>query len=241
MAEKKKFVITPFRPNVQMNSEAAKGIWRALKDAIVEIHGKNASSLSFEELYRNAYNLVLHKHGELLYAGVTESVTEHLRANAARVSSKPDDQLLAELTAQWDDHKITMVMIRDILMYMDRTYVMQRKKKPVYDLGLQIFLEQIARHADVKDRLRELLLRNIHSERTGEVVDRSQLKNILSMSWACSPSACTSRTLRGASSRPQRTFIGTSRRTSSHRTRAPSTCARRRRACRRSSSAWHTI
>jgi len=181
MAEKKKFVITPFRPNVQMNSEAAKGIWRALKDAIVEIHGKNASSLSFEELYRNAYNLVLHKHGELLYAGVTESVTEHLRANAARVSSKPDDQLLAELTAQWDDHKITMVMIRDILMYMDRTYVMQRKKKPVYDLGLQIFLEQIARHADVKDRLRELLLRNIHSERTGEVVDRSQLKNILSM------------------------------------------------------------
>ena len=42
--------------------------------AIGEIHNKNASSLSFEELYRNAYNLVLHKHGDLLYAGVTLSV-----------------------------------------------------------------------------------------------------------------------------------------------------------------------
>ena len=63
----------------------------------------------------------------------------------------------------------------------DRTYVAQRKKKLVYDLGLQIFLEQIARHCDVKDRLRELVLRTIHQERTGEVVDRSQLKNILSM------------------------------------------------------------
>lgn len=42
--------------------------------AIGEIHNKNASSLSFEELYRNAYNLVLHKHGDLLYAGVKQSV-----------------------------------------------------------------------------------------------------------------------------------------------------------------------
>lgn len=42
--------------------------------AIGEIHNKNASLLSFEELYRNAYNLVLHKHGDLLYAGVKQSV-----------------------------------------------------------------------------------------------------------------------------------------------------------------------
>ena len=69
---------------------------------------------------RNAYNLVLHKHGDLLYAGVTESVSEHLQLNATRVASEPDDQLLAQLTKQWEDHKITMVMIRDILMYMVR-------------------------------------------------------------------------------------------------------------------------
>ena len=42
--------------------------------AITQIHKKNASSLSFEELYRNAYNLVLHKHGDLLYSGVKQSV-----------------------------------------------------------------------------------------------------------------------------------------------------------------------
>lgn len=42
--------------------------------AIGEIHNKNASLLSFEELYRNAYNLVLHKHGDLLYQGVEGSV-----------------------------------------------------------------------------------------------------------------------------------------------------------------------
>ena len=64
---KSKFVIKPFRPSVQWDKRKAESTWDALRKAIAEIHNQNASSLSFEELYRNAYNLVLHKHGELLY------------------------------------------------------------------------------------------------------------------------------------------------------------------------------
>ena len=64
---KSKFVIKPFRPDVQWDQRKAENTWSALRSAIAEIHNANASSLSFEELYRNAYNLVLHKHGELLY------------------------------------------------------------------------------------------------------------------------------------------------------------------------------
>ena len=64
---KSKFVIKPFRPDVQWDAAKAEKTWGALRAAIAEIHNANASSLSFEELYRNAYNLVLHKHGQLLY------------------------------------------------------------------------------------------------------------------------------------------------------------------------------
>ena len=39
---------------------------------------KTNSGLSFEELYRNAYTMVLHKHGEKLYTGLREVVTDHL-------------------------------------------------------------------------------------------------------------------------------------------------------------------
>jgi len=164
-----------------MNTEAADGIWKALRDAIQEIHNQNASSLSFEELYRNAYNLVLHKHGDLLFHGVKETVTEHLQRIASKVACSQDDQLLSALSERWAEHKVTMVMIRDILMYMDRTYVIQNKKTPVYDLGLQIFRETIARHVDVKDRLQSHLLSNIELERTGQVIDRNLMKNTLSM------------------------------------------------------------
>jgi len=36
-----------------------------------------------------------------------------------------------------------MVMIRDILMYMDRVYVLQNEVDNVYNLGLVIFRDQV--------------------------------------------------------------------------------------------------
>ena len=85
----------PFRPHCQMDTEQAQEIWKSLQSAVSEIYDKNASVLSFEELYRfmfttsctteqinfrNAYNLVLHKHGDLLYDGVQEMVKARLRS-----------------------------------------------------------------------------------------------------------------------------------------------------------------
>ena len=48
-------------------------------------------------------------------------------------------KLLEELSTAWMEHRITMVMVRDIFMYMDRTYVPQNRRRPVYDLGLWLF------------------------------------------------------------------------------------------------------
>lgn len=61
-----------------MDEKYVENIWALLKNAIQEIQKKNNSGLSFEELYRNAYTMVLHKHGERLYTGLKEVVTHHL-------------------------------------------------------------------------------------------------------------------------------------------------------------------
>jgi hypothetical protein len=61
-----------------MDEKYVNSIWSLLKNAIQEIQKKNNSGLSFEELYRNAYTMVLHKHGEKLYNGLRDVVTEHL-------------------------------------------------------------------------------------------------------------------------------------------------------------------
>ena len=78
-------MIKPFRPNAQWDVAKAKSVWQALSNAIKEIHKERAGSLSFEELYRNAYNLVLQKHGDLLYRGVSEQVKNHLRLVGKRL------------------------------------------------------------------------------------------------------------------------------------------------------------
>lgn len=61
-----------------MDDRYINDIWSMLRESIQEIQRKNNSGLSFEELYRNAYTMVLHKHGAKLYDGLKEVVTEHL-------------------------------------------------------------------------------------------------------------------------------------------------------------------
>lgn len=61
-----------------MDEKYVETIWDLLRNAIQEIQKKNNSGLSFEELYRNAYTMVLHKHGDRLYNGLKEVVTDHL-------------------------------------------------------------------------------------------------------------------------------------------------------------------
>lgn len=104
-----------------MDEKYVNVIWQMLKNAIQEIQKKNNSGLSFEELYRNAYTMVLNKYGEKLYTGLKEVVTEHLTQKVRKdVLNALNNNFLSVLNLAWNDHQTAMVMIRDILMYMDR-------------------------------------------------------------------------------------------------------------------------
>ncbi|XP_067007434.1 cullin-3-A [Anabrus simplex] len=165
-----------------MDEKYVESIWTLLKNAIQEIQKKNNSGLSFEELYRNAYTMVLHKHGERLYTGLKEVVTLHLESKVREdVLKALHNNFLQTLNQAWNDHQTSMVMIRDILMYMDRVYVQQNDVDNVYNLGLIIFRDQVVRYGCIRDHLRETLLDMVMRERKGEVVDRIAIKNACQM------------------------------------------------------------
>ncbi|XP_045101762.1 cullin-3-like [Portunus trituberculatus] len=165
-----------------MDERYVENIWQLLKSAIQEIQKKNNSGLSFEELYRNAYTMVLHKHGERLYSGLRDVVTQHLENKVrADVLASLQNNFLQTLNHAWNDHQTSMVMIRDILMYMDRVYVQQNNVDNVYNLGLIIFRDQVVRYGCIRDHLRETLLDMVMRERRGEVVDRLAIKNAAQM------------------------------------------------------------
>jgi cullin 3 len=177
----KKMRIRQFFPTIDdgyMND-----IWsKSLKTAIQEIQKKNNSGLSFEELYRNAYTMVLHKHGEKLYTGTREVVIEHLIQKVRQdVIDSLNNNFLTTLNGSWNDHRTAMIMIRDILMYMDRVYVSGQKLEPVYNLGVILFRDNIVRYPPIRDHLRQTLLDMVAKERRGELIEKSAVKNACQM------------------------------------------------------------
>lgn len=164
--------------------------WSVLKKAIEEIQQRNASNLSFEDLYRKAYNLVLRKHGKLLYDRVQATIASHL-ADTVRVRlldklNSPDitdHQFLQMLNSEWDDHLLSMRMISDVLMYLDRVYAKESHLPLIYDVGLNAFRENVIKQNDneIGSRVIEIIIDYINRSRHGEMVDKFIIKAIIYM------------------------------------------------------------
>lgn len=166
----------------QLDDHLATMIWETLKSAIREIQKKNNGGLSFEELYRNAYNLVLHKKGDVVYEGVKEVIKEHLETELrVKVLDALNNQFLSVLNHVWSDHHTSMVMIRDIMMYMDRIYVAQCNVDNVYNVGLNLFRDHVINHQNIRDHLRHTLLSQVAQERRGECIQAHWIKNVCQM------------------------------------------------------------
>ncbi|KAL0358076.1 UNVERIFIED_CONTAM: Cullin-3A [Sesamum calycinum] len=143
--KKRNFQIEAFKHKVVVDPKYADKTWRILEHAIHEIYNHNASGLSFEELYRNAYNMVLHKFGEKLYSGLVSTMTFHLHTMSKSIEAAHGASFLEELNTKWNDHTKALQMIRDILM--ERTGevinrgLMRNIFKMLMDLGPSVYQE----------------------------------------------------------------------------------------------------
>ncbi|KAL5981116.1 Cullin-3A [Asimina triloba] len=179
--KKRNFKIEAFKHRVELDPKYADKTWKVLEHAIHEIYNHNASGLSFEELYRNAYNMVLHKYGEKLYSGLVNTMTCHLKEISKSIEAAQGGLFLEELNRKWGDHNKALQMIRDILMYMDRTFVPSSHKTPVHELGLNLWRDNIIHYPEIQTRLLNTLLELVYKERTGEVINRGLMRNIIKM------------------------------------------------------------
>ncbi|CAN6246112.1 unnamed protein product [Urochloa humidicola] len=178
---KRNFKIEAFKHRVELDPKYAERTWKVLEHAIHEIYNHNASGLSFEELYRSAYNMVLHKYGEKLYDGLQSTMTRRLKEISKSIETAQGGLFLEELNAKWMDHNKALQMIRDILMYMDRTYVPTAHRTPVHELGLNLWRDHIIHSPMIHSRLLDTLLDLIDRERMGEVINRGLMRSITKM------------------------------------------------------------
>ncbi|KAF6754483.1 ubiquitin ligase SCF complex subunit Cullin [Ephemerocybe angulata] len=169
---------------------SAERTWLALSKSIKEVQNHNAANLSFEENYRYAYNMVLHKKDEMLYNGVSALVAEHLdtlaeehiipRFPAGSIGdpiqrSQADELLLKGLKDVWDDHESSMTKLGQLLKYMDRIYPEKAHVPTTWVKGLELFLVHIIK-TPIKDHLVTAILKQVQHEREGYVINRSAVK-----------------------------------------------------------------
>ncbi|KAF4466878.1 cullin 3 [Fusarium albosuccineum] len=158
------------RPNEPGEGADFEACWNMLKEALRDIHQKNCSRLSFEELYRAAYKIVLKKKGEVLYDRVKEFeeqwFAEHVipkirdlvskslinigveRTSATSVNERRQtgEKFLKGLRDTWEDHNMSMNMTADILMYLDRGYTqLESQRVPIFSTTIALFRDHILR------------------------------------------------------------------------------------------------
>ncbi len=164
-----------------MDDQRAEEYVEFIRRAIDEIYNKNAAELSFEEIYRFSYYLILAEKGKMLYDAVEMRMSQHLEKMSGEITVCPDEQLLQKLAERFFHHRVVMSMLRDVLLYMDKTFVVEQECMHVYELGLHLFCKIVLRNENLCSRTRALLLDAVGHERRGQLIDTSLMKDILSM------------------------------------------------------------
>ncbi|CAL5024126.1 unnamed protein product [Urochloa decumbens] len=142
---------------------------KAVMQAMCEFYDQGSQNISFEELYRGAYNLVVRGKGEQLYSAMETTMTSEVQRLCRTLDAAPEDGILflQDLLTKWNKHIRAVNFTHDALMYMERTFVPANGKTPIKELGLRLWRD----HMVCSDKIRERLIEAV--KQTG--VDEDEL------------------------------------------------------------------
>jgi len=102
------------------------------------------------------------------------------------------ERFLKGLRGSWEQHNMSMNMIADILMYLDRGYGQEHHRPSIYTTTIGLFRDNILRANlgasgdhdtgyKVFDILNATIIDQINMEREGDVIDKALLRSCISM------------------------------------------------------------
>uniref|UniRef100_A0A8C8GFT9 Cullin family profile domain-containing protein n=1 Tax=Oncorhynchus tshawytscha TaxID=74940 RepID=A0A8C8GFT9_ONCTS len=179
----KKLVIKNFKEKPKLPENYTHETWQKLKEAVEAIQNSISIKYNLEELYQAVENLCSHKISAKLYKQLQVVCEDHIKAQIDQFREYLFLTLfLKKIDKCWQDHCRQMIMIRSIFLFLDRTYVLQNSMLPsVWDMGLELFRFYIISDMKVQSKTIDGILLLIERERSGETIDRSLLRSLLSM------------------------------------------------------------
>ena len=183
---KKKLVIKGLSNVPKLPDNFNSTTWDKLSRSIKAIHDSEPVSESKETLYNSVKDLCLHKFAEETYKKLHDQyqlyMTEAGKNLHFNMKQGADTlSLLHNLHDIWNSHCQQIRMIRDIFLYLDRTYVFQTKIHSLWEMGCLLFRSEIMNDKIFVDSIVKGILSVFESDRKGEMIERSFLQNIVRM------------------------------------------------------------
>ena len=167
------FQIPPYyRTQGLLTQEQASEKLRVLEDAFRLIFSERGR-LSYQMMYTEVYQLMMHKYEAMLYKCIENSLMEHAAIMWERVMAVDDLTFLETLVETSGKYMKGAKMVSDISLYMENNCVERRPK--VHELGAEIFGKHVLQEPSVADRVRRLTTEIVQRERSGEKPPSRQL------------------------------------------------------------------
>eukprot|EP01026_Neomeris_dumetosa_P068944 TRINITY_DN6783_c0_g1_i5.p1 TRINITY_DN6783_c0_g1~~TRINITY_DN6783_c0_g1_i5.p1 ORF type:complete len:481 (+),score=56.27 TRINITY_DN6783_c0_g1_i5:37-1443(+) len=185
-SSQKKLSIKPLKVK-QLPDSFWDSSWSKLQDAVRAVQNKRAVSCSLEELYRTVEDLCYHKLADQVYKKLEEEFDKHIWFTSQKLSGHStldSGVFLKHVSDWWMEHKESMILIRSIFLYMDRTYVNGRNDlgvRSLFDLGLQLFCKHLRQHPQIENHTVKGIIQLICKERNGEQVPQGLLRSLVKM------------------------------------------------------------
>jgi cullin 4 len=167
----KKLVIRPFAVQPKLPENLFELKWTELRTAVVAIYDKNGSTLSKEELYRAVEDLCVHKYSQRLYDDLVTELRVHVsRQFVALFSLQATDNadFLIALDNVWTDHCATLGTVRNVFLYLDRSYALHSSNKSIWDVGLMLCRSAL-NSPDLQLKIVSALLFAVQADRSASV------------------------------------------------------------------------
>lgn len=81
----------------------------------------------------------------------------------------------------WIDHCEHMLVVRNIFLYLDQSYVLSSGRQSIWEMGVTLFRERLEFKQDMEKKLLAGILSTINAERDGQAVDSELLHRLIGM------------------------------------------------------------
>ncbi|CAF5189720.1 unnamed protein product, partial [Rotaria magnacalcarata] len=117
------------------------------------------------------------------YENLKEVLDNHIQTLLPTLLSDLNESngYLRVLNSIWNDHLVRSILIRQLFIVLDRTYVLRAAVPSIWELNQDLFRRYIMQNSIVSNRCINGLLKLIEQERRGETIDRSLMTNLIRM------------------------------------------------------------